>query len=103
MVMLFLNLHHYGAIVNEMFWGLWLIPLGVLTYRSGFLPRFLGICLILNAFAYLAQNITGILWPQYLDAVANAAFPVQFGEVAFMLWLLIMGARQPHVAALATP
>jgi hypothetical protein len=93
MVMMFVNLHHYGNVFNAMFWGLWLLPFGILVYRSGFLPRILGVWLVLNCFAYVAQSVTGILWPQYVETVANIAFPVQFGEVAIMLWLIIMGAR----------
>ncbi len=93
LVTLFVNLHHYGNVVNEMFWGLWLLPLGMLVYKSGFLPKVLGVWLVLNCFAYVAQCITGILWPQSIDVVDNIAFPVQFGEVAIMLWLIIMGAR----------
>ena len=93
MVMLFVNLHHYGNVVNEMFWGLWLLPFGILVYKSGFLPKVLGIWLGLNCIAYVALCVTGILWPQYIDNVETIAFPVQFGEVAIMLWLIIMGAR----------
>jgi hypothetical protein len=91
--MLFLSLHRYGIVVNEVFWGLWLLPFGILVYKSGFLPRFLGVWLILNCFAYLAQSVTGVLFPQYLETVWNIAFPVQFGELAIMFWLLVMGAK----------
>lgn len=91
MTMLFLRLHHYGVVVNEVFWGLWLLPFGVLVYKSGFLPRILGVWLVLNCFAYLAQSLTGVLLPQYTDAVANLALPLQFGEVAIMLWLIVVG------------
>jgi len=82
---------------------LWLFPLGALTYRSHFLPRFLGVWLILNGFAYLVLGSTGLLLPQYEDKVSNIAFPVLPGEVASMLWLLIMGAKPqaPGVAALS--
>jgi hypothetical protein len=93
MVMLFLNLHRYGVVVNEVFWGLWLMPFGILVYKSGFLPRILGAWLILNGFAYLAQNFTGILLPQTSDIVANVTLPLQFGEVAIALWLAIFGAK----------
>jgi hypothetical protein len=104
MAMLFLRLHHHGVVVNEVFWGLWLLPFGLLVYKSRFLPRFLGVWLVLNCFAYVAQSVTGIMWPQYEDVVANYAFPVMFGELAIMLWLIIMGAkeRQPLVTAAAT-
>jgi hypothetical protein len=93
MVMLFLRLHHYGEVVNEVFWGLWLLPFGLLVYKSRFLPRLLGVWLILNCFAYLAQNVTGILLPQYTTVVSNISLPLQFGELAIMLWLLVLGAN----------
>jgi hypothetical protein len=94
MVMLFLRLHHYGEIVNEVFWGLWLLPFGMLVYESRFLPRLLGVWLMLNCFAYLAQNVTGILLPQYAAVVNSVSLPLQFGEIAIMLWLLLLGANE---------
>ena len=104
MTMLFVNLHHFGVVVNEVFWGLWLLPFGILVYRSSFLPRFLGIWLVLNCFAYLVQSVAGVLMPQYADAISNFAFPMQFGEIAIMLWLIVMGAKQrPAVPAHASP
>lgn len=93
LAMLFLKVHGQGLVVSEIFWGLWLFPFGVLVFRSGFLPRFLGGWLILNGFAYLVTSLTGLLVPQYYDAVFNIAFPVLFGEMAMMLWLLIRGAE----------
>ncbi len=50
---------------------------------------------MLNCFAYLVQVIAGVLLPQYAEMVSNIVFPVQFGEIAITLWLLIMGAKQP--------
>ena len=67
--MLFIRLHGQGIVVNEMFWGLWLLPFGVLVYRSRFLPRILGAWLVLNCFAYVALSVTGLLAPQYNDLV----------------------------------
>jgi hypothetical protein len=101
LVMVFLRMHGQGILANEIFWGLWLFPFGLLVYRSRFLPRLLGVWLILNCFAYLATSVTGILWPQYEQRVSNWVFPVMFGELAIMLWLVIMGAkeRQPVAAA----
>lgn len=69
-------------------------PFGVLVYRSGFLPRALGAWLIVNCFAYLAQVVTGLLLPQYDAVVSTAAIPAQFGEIAIMLWLIVIGARE---------
>ena len=93
MVMFFLHLHHYGIVINEIFWGLWLLPFGFLVYKSGFLPRVLGVLLMVNCFAYLAQNFTGIVLPESAEFISNVMFPFQFGEVAIMLWLIIMGAK----------
>jgi hypothetical protein len=101
LAMLFLNLHHHGFVVAEIFWGLWLFPLGLLVYRSRFLPRFLGVWIILAGFAWVVLSLTGILLPQYQDKVDTYAQPAFFGEIAFMLWLLIRGARPPALDAAA--
>src|SRR6266851_9160203 len=53
LAMLFIRLHGQGNVINEIFWGLWLFPFGVLVMRSGFLPRILGVWLIINGFAYV--------------------------------------------------
>ena len=91
---LFLDLHHQLDLANEIFWGLWLIPYGLLVYRSRFLPRILGIWLIIACFAYLALSFTGLLFPAYEDQAGNIAQPILLGELATMLWLLIMGANE---------
>ena len=98
--MLFLRLHHHGVVANEIFWGLWLFPLALLVLKSGFFPRFLGVWLIINGFAYVIDSFTGLLLPQYEDMVSNIMFPALFGELAFMLWLVIKGAKvQPLAVA----
>jgi hypothetical protein len=99
LAMLFLRLHHHGVLANEIFWGLWLFPFGALVFRSRFLPRILGVWLIIGGFGYLAISFTGFLLPQYQDMVSNIAFPGMLGEVAIMLWLLIMGAKPQPLAA----
>jgi uncharacterized protein DUF4386 len=99
LAMLFLNLHHHGIVVAEIFWGLWLFPLGLLVYRSQFLPRFLGVWLIFAGFAWVVLSFTGILLPQYQNKVDSYSQPAFLGEIAFMLWLVIKGARPPAPAA----
>lgn len=93
LAMLFLKINDYVVSTLVLFWGLWLFPLGILVYRSRFLPRFLGVWLIINGFALLVLSFTGLLLPQYKDMVFKIAFPAMLGEVAFMLWLLIKGAK----------
>jgi hypothetical protein len=93
LVMLFLGIHHQGVVVVQIFWGLWLFPFGVLVYRSRFLPRALGVFLILACFAYLIKSVTALLLPQFHEAVAPwTAAIAGLGEFAILLWLLIKGA-----------
>ncbi len=95
---LFITIDRQGIPVSELFWGLWLIPLALLVYRSDFLPRFLGVWLFLNGIAYIATSFTGILLPEYLKIVSSITFPILFGEVVFTLWLLIFGAKPKRLA-----
>jgi len=101
LAMLFLRLHHQEIVAAEILWGLWLFPLAILVYKSRFLPRFLGVWLIINGFAYLTISFTGLLLPQYEEMVSNIAFPALLGEMAIMLWLVIKGARPQPVDAAA--
>src|ERR1700758_495377 len=93
LAMLFLNLHFHGLVVDEIFFGLWLLPLALLVYRSRFLPRFLGVWLAIDGLAWVIVSLTGVLSPQHYDKVFTYAQPASFGEVAFMLWLVIKGAK----------
>src|SRR5712675_1174909 len=93
LAMLFLNLHGQAFLVAEIFWGLWLFPLGLLVYRSGFLPRILGVLLVAKCFYFVAISLTSLLAPQYEDLVHRWTRPLHFGELIFMFWLLIMGAK----------
>jgi hypothetical protein len=97
--MLFLNLHHHLDLANALFWGLWLLPFGLLVYRSHFLPRFLGVWLMLACFAYLALSVSGFLFPRYEAKVFTVGQPLVWGELATMLWLVIMGANEQRLAA----
>ncbi len=102
LAMLFLNLHGQGIVVAVIFWGLWLFPLALLVYRSRFLPRFLGVWLALAGFAWVILSLTGILLPQVQNKVDTYTQPAVLGEVAFMFWLLIKGAKPPALGATAS-
>ena len=102
LAMLFLRLHGQGNVINEIFWGLWLFPFGVLVMRSGFLPRILGVWLIINGFAYVVLSFAGLLLPQYQDVAFRSAFPLLLGELAIMLWLVIKGAKVQPLPAPAS-
>ena len=96
--MLFVRLHSQGIFINEMFWGLWLFPFGLLVFRSGFLPRFIGVWLMINCFGYVALSITALFFPTYYGTAFQWSQPILFGELAIMLWLLIKGAKVPSQA-----
>lgn len=96
LAILLLKLNGQGILISEIFWGLWLFPLGVLVYRSRFLPRLLGIWLIVNGVAYVMLSATGLLWPEHLKTASMMATPILLGEVVFTLWLLIVGIRMPR-------
>ena len=93
LAMLFQKINDYLVLSLGIYWGLWLIPLGILVYRSRFIPRFVGIWLLIDGFALLVVTFTGILFPQYKDVVFKLAFPAMLGEVVFMLWLVIKGVK----------
>jgi hypothetical protein len=100
--MLFIRLHSHGHFINEIFWGLWLFPFGLLVFRSRFLPRFLGVWLMIDCFGWLVLSITALFFPLYYGAAFRYSQPVLFGELAIMLWLLIRGAKVQVAAVTAT-
>lgn len=101
LAMLFQRLHGHGMHIDEIFWGLWLLPFGLLVIESRFLPRLLGFWLIVNGVAYLALSMIAITTPAYYSFAFRAATPLLLGEVAIVLWLLTKGARP--APALAHP
>jgi len=93
LAMLFLSLRDHQNTAAEILWGVWLLPLAVLVYKSRFLPRFLGVWLIVNGIAYIILSLTGVMWPQYHSNMFLYSQPAMFGEMALMLWLVIKGAK----------
>jgi hypothetical protein len=96
---LFVRLHEQGLIVASIFWGLWLFPLGMLVIRSGFIPRVLGVLMMVAGIAYLANSGTSLVLPQYADIVGQFAGVLYFGELPFIFWLLVWGVKlRPSIA-----
>jgi hypothetical protein len=95
LALLFLKINDYCVFILEAFWGLWLVPLAILIYKSRFMPRFLGVWLIITGIFYLILSFTSILLPQYKDIILKSplALPAELGEVAFMFWLLLWGTK----------
>lgn len=88
----FLRLREIGINMVTALWGLWLLPLGLLVFRSGFIPRFLGVVLIVGCFADLAVSVVSLLLPAYEQAIQPLR-ALGFGEILIILWLLMKGAQ----------
>jgi hypothetical protein len=95
MVMLFLKTYDYGQMLLATFWGLWLIPFGILMYQSGFMPRLLGILLILGGIGYILEVLTYLLLPDFRLLLSNITMPLySLAEIGTLLWLLIKGVHE---------
>ncbi len=92
-----LRLHNRGFTVAGIFWGLWLFPFAVCVIRSGFIPRVLGVLLMIAGVGYVAGTFTRLALPQYADAVGQIAGILQLGELPIIFWLLIWGAKPQPV------
>jgi Domain of unknown function (DUF4386) len=90
LVGLFTDLHQYGVIIAQIFWGLWLLPLGYMVYKGGFIPRIIGVLLIIGGIGYLTDSIMFLLFPALGVTISTYTF---IGEVLLPLWLLIKGVN----------
>ena len=89
LAMLFLNLYTNGFMIAQIFYGTWLLPLGYLVFKSGFLPRILGILLIIDFLGVLIWFLQFFLFPGY-EVITYPGLAVSFiAEVSLTLWLLI--------------
>lgn len=96
LVLLLLDIQHYGSISAQVFFGLWLAPLGYLAYKSGMFPKALGVALIAACVSYLVDLLAAFLAPE-LGATIHGllAIPPIIAEVWMLLYLLIKGVRIP--------
>lgn len=95
-VMFYLQQYDNGILLVSVFWGLWLFPFGYLVFKSGFLPKFFGVLLMLGCFGYLINFLGNSLISNYSDfGIAKyIRIPSALGEMGICLWLLIMGAKE---------
>ena len=91
-VMLFLKLHGQGNLIAVILWGLWLFPLGLLVFQSGYFPRILGVLLMIGCFGWLVLFVQRFFFPSY-EALAYARFAANIAELSWVLWLLIKGVN----------
>ena len=93
LVPLFLDLNEYGIHINSMFFGLWLLPLGYLVFKSGYIPRILGILLMIGWLGYMLEFFTFFLFPDFNAAIEPVFMITGIGEFLLVLWLLIKGVN----------
>ena len=98
----YLSLHLHGLgliVVAQIFWGLWLFPFGTCVMRSGFIPRFLGVLLMIAACGYLGSSLAEVLLAQNAHAIGRITSVLTLAELPIIFWLLIWGAKPHRTAA----
>jgi hypothetical protein len=91
---LFADMHAAGYLIAQIFFGLWLLPLGYLVYRSGFFPRAIGVLLAIGCFGYLADTFVQFLAPGIAESIEPfVVAPAALGELSLVVWLLVKGVR----------
>ncbi|MBC8755955.1 DUF4386 domain-containing protein [Kordia sp. YSTF-M3] len=84
-----------GFFLCQTFWGLWLFPFGYLVFKSGFLPKFLGVALMLGCITYMIDVVGGVMFSNYYEYFNTRILiiPAAIGEIGMCLWLLIVGVK----------
>jgi hypothetical protein len=106
--MVFLGFFEQGFFIGQIFFGLWMFPLGLLVFKSGsgFIPKTLGVWLMVACFGYLfnflsrAGYLSAIFLPLNYTAISSMGMNIAIiGEVLCILWLFIMGPEDQEPAA----
>ncbi|MGQ0678916.1 MAG: DUF4386 domain-containing protein [Actinomycetota bacterium] len=101
LVLLLLDLHHYGYTLAGVFFGLWLVPLGYLAHRSGLFPPLLGILLVVAGGAWIADTLAAFAWPDLPEAVHTVLTAPTVAEFWMVAYLVTKGVRAPRADQLA--
>jgi Domain of unknown function (DUF4386) len=94
--LLLTDAHHYGLLVASIFFGLWLVPLGYLAYKSGWFPKALGVGLIVGGACYLVDMLAAFLLPDVAKVISGyVTIPSAIAEVSMVVYLLVIGVNIP--------
>ena len=97
LAMLMLDLQHYGYAIAGIFFGLWLVPLGYLTFKSGMFPKVLGIVLVVGGIGYLFDTLAAFVAPELTPIIHPVAALLGIvAEVSLLAYLLVKGVRSPR-------
>ena len=95
-MLLLLDLHHYGFLIAQIFFGLWLVPLGYPAYRSAMFPKAIGAGLVIGGICYLVGLLAVFLLPEVGERINSiVTIPSTIAEVSMLLYLLVVGAKTP--------
>jgi len=95
-VMLYLDLYEQGYVIAQIFFMTWVLPLGILVYKSGFLPRIFGILFVIETLIGLISTAINFISPNIV-LETNLLIPAAIAEISFMLWLIIRGINESKV------
>jgi len=103
LVLLLLDMQHYGTLIAQVFFGLWLIPLGWLAYKSGMFHKWLGIVLILGGICYIIDLLAAFLLPELGQKIHGfVTIPSAIAEISMVFYLLIVGVKTLKTDKLST-
>jgi hypothetical protein len=91
LVSVFFDLHKYGIQLVGIFWGLWLLPMGYLVFRSNYMPKIIGALLMIACFGYLIDSFTFFIFPN--SGIVISTYTSSLAEILMVLWLLIKGVN----------
>ncbi len=97
LALLFTELHRYGYFISQIFFGLWLLPLGYAGFKSGYFPKVLGILVMLASLGHLIQFFQVFLLPDYKAISYPGLAVATIGEFSLCFWLLIKGVKVPEI------
>ena len=94
LVLLLLDTQHYGLLIAQIFFGLWLVPLGYLAYKSGMFPKALGVLLVVGGACYLVDMLAAFLVPDFGKAIHGyVTIPSAIAEIWMVGYLLVVGVK----------
>lgn len=92
-----LRAHDYGFGIGLIFFGFTCLVLGYLIFRSGYLPRFLGVLMQIAGLGYLTNSFALLLAPALAAKLFPAILlPAFVAELSLGLWLLVKGVNVPR-------
>ena len=93
-LLLLIETQHYGTLIAQVFFGLWLVPLGYLARKSQLFPNWLGSVLILGGVCYLVDLLAAFLAPEFAQKIHSfVVIPSAIAEISMVLYLLVVGVK----------